>query len=113
MSDRFVDAATAQERMRRLTHVVEHHALARHDARVGRIEEVLVEGPSKKDASRVSGRTRQNKLVHFAASGSAARPGSYVTVAITGAAPHWLRGELVDVVDAARAPRVRIPVASA
>jgi hypothetical protein len=31
-------------------------------------------------------------------------------VEITGAAPHWLRGELVDVVAPAPAPRVRIPV---
>ena len=37
-----------------------------HEARVGRIEEVLVEGPSKKDPSVLTGRTRQNKLVHFA-----------------------------------------------
>ena len=40
-------------------------ALAKHEARVGRVEEVLVEGPSKRDPSVTSGRTRQNKLVHF------------------------------------------------
>jgi hypothetical protein len=33
-------------------------------------------------------------------------------VEITGAAPHWLRGELIEVVTAAPAPRVRIPVAA-
>jgi tRNA-2-methylthio-N6-dimethylallyladenosine synthase len=109
----FVAPAVAQARMTRLTHVVERHALARHEARVGRVEEVLVEGPSKKDPSKASGRTRQNKLVHFAATGAAARPGTYAMVEITGAAPHWLRGELVDVVAAAPAPRVRIPVAAA
>jgi tRNA-2-methylthio-N6-dimethylallyladenosine synthase len=113
MTDRFVDADTVQDRMRRLTDVVERHALACHEARVGRVEEVLVEGPSKKDPSRVSGRTRQNKLVHFAASGVARRPGAYATVEVIAAAPHWLRGELVDVVDAPVAKRVRIPVASA
>jgi tRNA-2-methylthio-N6-dimethylallyladenosine synthase len=107
MTDAFVAPDVAADRMRRLTEVVERSALARHQDRVGRLEEVLVEGPSKKDPTRVSGRTRQNKLVHFAASGAAARPGSYVTVEITGAAPHWLRGALVDVV--AAAPR-RIPV---
>jgi tRNA-2-methylthio-N6-dimethylallyladenosine synthase len=107
MTDAFVAPDVAADRMRRLTEVVERSALARHQDRVGRLEEVLVEGPSKKDPARVSGRTRQNKLVHFAASGAAARPGSYVTVEITGAAPHWLRGALVDVV--AAAPR-RIPV---
>jgi len=112
MVDDFVAADVAQVRMARLTEVVERHALARHEARVGRVEEVLVEGPSKKDPSKASGRTRQNKLVHFAAAGAAARPGTYATVEITRAAPHWLRGELVDVVSAAAAPRVRIPVAA-
>ena len=36
-----------------------------HRARIGRTEEVLVEGPSKRDPSVAAGRTRQNKLVHF------------------------------------------------
>jgi tRNA-2-methylthio-N6-dimethylallyladenosine synthase len=112
MVDVFVAPEVAHARMARLTDVVERHALERHEARVGRIEEVLVEGPSKKDPSKASGRTRQNKLVHFAADGVAARPGTYATVEITGAAPHWLRGRLVDVVAAAAAPRVRIPVAA-
>jgi tRNA-2-methylthio-N6-dimethylallyladenosine synthase len=110
MTEEFVDPAVAADRMRRLTEVVEASALRRHRARIGRHEEVLVEGPSKKDPSRVSGRTRQHKLVHFAATGAAARPGSYVTVEITDAAPHWLRGELREVV--APAPRLRIPVAA-
>jgi tRNA-2-methylthio-N6-dimethylallyladenosine synthase len=113
MTDRFVDPAVVAARMRRLTEVVERHALIRHEARVGRVEEVLVEGPSKKDPTKASGRTRQNKLVHFDATSAAARPGSYVTVEVTRAAPHWMRGELVDVVAAAPAPRTRIPVASA
>ena len=51
--------------IRRLKMVVERSALG-HQARVGRIEEVLVEGPSKRDKAVTSGRTRQNKLVHFA-----------------------------------------------
>ena len=46
MVDDFVAADVVQERMTRLTEVVERHALARHEARVGRVEEVLVEGPS-------------------------------------------------------------------
>ena len=73
---------------------------------------MLVEGPSKKDPTKISGRTRQNKLVHFEADGAAARPGTYATVEVTRAAPHWLRGELVDIVAPAPVPRVRIPVAS-
>ena len=73
--------------------------------------EVLVEGPSKKDASVVSGRTRQNKLVHFSpCSDVPPRPGSFARVRITSAAAHFLRGELVEVTDAPR-HRTRIPVA--
>ena len=65
MTDVFVDPAVAGERFARLRVVVERSALAKHEARVGRVEEVLVEGPSKKDPNVTSGRTRQNKLVHF------------------------------------------------
>jgi tRNA-2-methylthio-N6-dimethylallyladenosine synthase len=71
-----------------------------------------VEGPSKTDASRRSGRTRQGKLVHFAADESAAPDGSYADVTITRAAPHWLAGELVGVTRRASRARVRIPVAA-
>src|SRR5207247_1817305 len=66
MPDRFVPADMAAERFQRLRVVVERSALQKHEARIGRIEEVLVEGPSKRDATVLTGRTRQNKLVHFA-----------------------------------------------
>ncbi len=49
MIDDFVAPEVIQERMARLVAVVEGSALRRHEARVGRIEELLVEGPSKKD----------------------------------------------------------------
>ncbi len=82
------------ERFARLRVVVERSALARHQARVGREEEVVVEGPSKKDPAVLSGRTRQNKLVHFAAAEPLAA-GTFALVRITAAAPHHLGGELV------------------
>jgi tRNA-2-methylthio-N6-dimethylallyladenosine synthase len=97
MTDRFVDPGVASERFQRLRLVVERSALLRHQARVGRREEALVEGPSKKDPSITSARTRQNKLVHFRAT-EPLRPGTYVQLDITGAAPHHLTGELVEVV---------------
>ncbi len=99
LTDRFIAPDVAGDRFERLRVVVERSALAKHRARVGRVEEVLVEGPSKKDAERVSGRTRQNKLVHFGTpAGSPPVPaGSYATVRVTEAAPHHLRGELVEV----------------
>jgi tRNA-2-methylthio-N6-dimethylallyladenosine synthase len=110
MSDALVPPEVAQERMQRLVEVVERHALRRHQARVGRLEEVLVDGPSKKDPFVRSGRTRQNKLVHFAALDGAEEPGALVDVRITDAAPHWLRGDVVRVVEPARRARTRIPV---
>jgi tRNA-2-methylthio-N6-dimethylallyladenosine synthase len=105
--DEFVDPAVVAERFERLKIVVDRSGLARHEARVGKVEEVVVEGPSRKDASVLSGRTRQNKLVHFA--GEAIRPGTYATVRITGAAPHHLRGDLVEVTRPAR-HKTRLPL---
>jgi len=109
--DQFVPAEVTRERFERLRVVVERSALARHRARVGRTEEVMVEGPSRKDASVTTGRSEHNKLVHFPAR-ERLRPGSYATVRVTAAAPHHLTGELVDVVAPAR-HRTRIAVASA
>ena len=111
-ADANVAPEVAAERFARLAVVVERSALARHRARVGRTEEVLVEGPSKKDASVLSGRTRQNKLVHFSTrdGAEAPRPGSFAHVTITSAAAHFLRGELVEVTERPR-HRTRIPLA--
>jgi tRNA-2-methylthio-N6-dimethylallyladenosine synthase len=86
---------------------VERSALAKHEARVGRVEEVLVEGPSRKDPSVLTGRTRQNKLIHFPS--DPIRPGTYVTVRVTGAAPHHLRGDRLDVTRPA-AHKTRLPL---
>ncbi|MEO6317802.1 MAG: tRNA (N6-isopentenyl adenosine(37)-C2)-methylthiotransferase MiaB [Acidimicrobiales bacterium] len=103
----FVPADVVAERFDRLHIVVERSALAKHEARIGRTEEVLVEGPSRKDPTVLTGRTRQNKLLHFPA--EAIRPGSYATVLVTGAAPHHLRGELVEVT-AGAAHKTRLPL---
>ena len=110
MTDDFVAPDVARERMDRLTEVVEGHALVRHRARVGRVEEVVVEGPSKKDPAVWSGRTRQNKLLHFALDGASVRAGDSALVTVTAAAPHWLRGELGAVTPPPRPRRIRIPV---
>ena len=75
--------------------VVERHALAEHEARVGRVEEVLVEGPSKKDPA--CGRAAPVRT-----SSSTSRPSGGARRRrprrrrVTYAAPHWLRGDLVD-----------------
>src|SRR5215203_2194583 len=111
MSDAFVPREDAQERKQQLVEVVERHALRRHQARVGLVEQVLVDGPSKKDPSVLSGRTRQNKLVRFVAPDGASEPGALVDVRIVDAAPHWLRGDVVRVVESPRRTLTRIPVA--
>jgi tRNA A37 methylthiotransferase MiaB len=54
---------------------------------------LLVEGSSKKDPAKLTGRTRTNKLVHFIGNGS--EPGSFQTVEITAAHPHFLEGRAV------------------
>ena len=110
MEAEFVDPAVAGERFQRLRVVVERSALAKHLSRVGRVEEVLVEGPSKKDPSVLSGRTRQNKLVHFTPP-HPLRLGTYATVEVTSAAPHHLMGQFVEVL-AEPAHKRRIPVAA-
>lgn len=110
MEDQFVDPAVASERFGRLRTVVEASALARHQARVGRCEEVLVEGRSKKDAGLWSARTVQNKLVHFATE-ERIGAGAYANVEITRAAPHHLFAELREVV-AMPTHRRRIPVSA-
>ena len=102
----FVPAEVTAERFERLKVVVERSALAKHEARVGRVEEVLIEGPSKKDPTLVTGRTRQNKLVHVDAQLAV---GTFADVRITRAAPHHLTGELVEVTAPPR-HKTRIPV---
>jgi tRNA-2-methylthio-N6-dimethylallyladenosine synthase len=97
----FVDPEVIAERYERLRHVVERSAVMLHQGRIGRVESVTIEGPSKRDAGITTGRTTQNKLVHFA-SAEALRIGSFADVRITGAAAHFLQGELVGVTAAAR-----------
>ena len=114
MTDRFVPADMVAQRFEKLRVVVERSALARHRARVGRVEEVIVEGPSSRDPEMLTGRTRQNKLVHFAPPDDVLpAPGAYAEVLVTDAAPHHLRGELVRVTAAARQRiPIRIPVSA-
>ncbi len=81
MVDHFVDPAVAGERFGRFRIVIERSALQANQARIGRVEEVLVEGPSKKDPAVVAARTPQHRLVHFAPP-RPLRAGSYAQVEI-------------------------------
>jgi len=109
MSDHFVPHDVAVARMESLRAVVERTSRLGHESRLGLTEEVLVFGPSRRDPSRLSGRTRQNRLVHFA--GTNIRPGTYVTVEMTTATTTHLGGELREIV-APAIHRTRIPVAA-
>ncbi len=114
MEDQFIDPEVVADRFERLRVVVERCALSRHQQRVGKVEEVLVEGPSRRDATVLCGRTRQGKIVHFVPDGdmSAIIPGTLALVRVTSAAPHYLRGNLECIVELPRYRR-RIPVAAA
>jgi tRNA-2-methylthio-N6-dimethylallyladenosine synthase len=79
------------ERMQRLVEVVQRRAAQRARRFVGRTVDVLVEGASRTDPSRMRGRSRHNKAVNFA---GLARPGEIVPVDITGATSQTLTGEL-------------------
>jgi tRNA-2-methylthio-N6-dimethylallyladenosine synthase len=111
MGDEFVAHEVIAERFERLRVVVERSALARHQERVGRTESVLIEGPSRKDPSVLAGRTRQGKVAHFLPIAGQAIPamGSLTDVVVTGAAPHHLRADLLQVTAGPRHPS-RIPV---
>jgi tRNA-2-methylthio-N6-dimethylallyladenosine synthase len=112
MEDRFVPADVVADRFERLRVVVERTALAAHQARIGRVEEVVVEGPSKRDPAVITGRTSQNKLVHFGVPvGTPPPAGAYADVTVTDAARHHLTGRL-EAVTARPAHRTRLPVAA-
>jgi tRNA-2-methylthio-N6-dimethylallyladenosine synthase len=77
------------ERMERLVELTQQIAQERNTARIGCVEEVLVEGPSRTDKSVLRGRTRRNTTVVFA---GVADPGELVPVLIEGATSTTLRG---------------------
>ena len=66
-----------RERIERLVEVVQRIAHERNEERIGLVEQVLVEGPSRTDPSVLRGRTRRNTTVNFAGSAS---PGDLVDV---------------------------------
>jgi tRNA-2-methylthio-N6-dimethylallyladenosine synthase len=121
MGDRFVPHEVSVDRYERLRRVIERSSRLANEARVGRIEEVVVEGPSKKDPTVTTGRTRRNTLVHFPSPyGGAPQPGTYARVEVDSAAANFLHGSLVDIEAAAvttpvdmSSGRRRIPVAVA
>ncbi|CAN5463051.1 tRNA (N6-isopentenyl adenosine(37)-C2)-methylthiotransferase MiaB [soil metagenome] len=78
------------ERMQRLVEVIQRRATQRAQRFVGRTLDVLVEGSSRTDASRLRGRSRHNKAVNF---DGLAQPGEIVPVRISAATSQTLAGE--------------------
>ena len=95
MVDEFVDDAVVAERFARLKDVLDRSALRKHEAREGQREEVLVEGPSRRNENVLSGRTRQGKLIHFPQPDAPVRAGALVEVDVTHGAPYHLLGTFV------------------
>jgi tRNA-2-methylthio-N6-dimethylallyladenosine synthase len=77
------------ERMERLVELVQSVAREKNLQRVGRVEEVLVEGGSRTDETLLRGRTRRNTTVNFT---GGAEPGELVDVLIESATSTTLRG---------------------
>jgi tRNA-2-methylthio-N6-dimethylallyladenosine synthase len=84
-------------RLERLVEAVQRIAAERNAERLGLVEEVLVEGPSRTDPALLRGRTRRNTTVNFAGSAS---PGDLVQVRIEGSTSTTLRGSDVSLVAA-------------
>jgi len=80
------------QRLTRLNELVDKYARENMDAYLGRVVEVLVDGPSKKNSEIISGYTPENKLVNFKGS---ANTGDLVKVKITGCKTWYLEGEVV------------------
>ena len=81
------------QRLYRLQERINAQAAVISEGMVGSVQRVLVEGPSKKDANELMGRTENNRIVNFPAASRLI--GHFTDVLITKALPHSLRGEVV------------------
>ncbi len=91
--------AVKVERLRQLNALVEQVARQRSARYLGRLEEVLVEGPNPRDPDQLMGRTRTNRLTFFpsrAANGRQLAPGDLVQVRVEAVRPFSLSGSLAD-----------------
>ncbi len=86
-----VPTEVREERHARLLRLLNEVGGAKHQACVGRQEQILVEGPSKKNPARITGRTRSNKIVVF--DGSEGQRGQVLDVKIIRAGTFTLYGD--------------------
>ena len=92
MSDQ-LDQVTIQDRFDRLVALQNQITFERNQEQVGRREEVMVEGQSRRDPNWATSRTRGNRIVHMEGEWA---PGTFLDVAISRAAPHYLEGVAVS-----------------
>jgi len=92
--DHKVNDSIKSARLRTLQLLQERHTLEKNEVQVGKVLEVLVEGHSKNSPAELTGRTRTNKIVNF--KGSTESIGQTLSILITCAYQHSLRGELIS-----------------
>ena len=88
-----VSAETKSARLQRLQQLLDAQAQVISQAMVGTRQRILVEGPSRKNAEELTGRTDNNRIVNFA--GQARLIGHFIEVTITAALKNSLRGEVL------------------
>lgn len=83
-------------RLQRLQKVIADNTRRYSDAMLDTVQRILVEGPSKKNASEFQGRTETNRVVNFEVGPQADRLiGQFIDVKITASNPYSLRGDAV------------------
>lgn len=123
MTDRFVDPDVVAHRYRRLEERVRAHSIEAHERLIGRAVELLIEGPSRTDLSRWSGRDPGNHLVHLPAplehtdatspESGVFHPGDIVTATILSAATGYAVAGPATAVRRTRAGRAAQTAAAA
>lgn len=87
-----VAPAVVQERFDRLVELQNATTYERNRSRVGMIERVLTEGPSRRNPEVATTRSEGNRIIHV---DGVHEPGQFLAVEVTRAAPHYLEGILV------------------
>jgi tRNA-2-methylthio-N6-dimethylallyladenosine synthase len=93
--DGHLDPGIVNERYERLAALTRRLAGESNARQVGTVQELLIEGPSKKDPTRFSGRTRTNRLVHVDGAPGVI-PGRMVNAHLDQAASFYLHGHVTD-----------------
>lgn len=87
--------AAKKERLARLQNLITQQADRISAGMINSVQRVLVEGPSKKNARQLAGRTENNRVVNFA--GHPTMIGQFIDVLITEALSHSLRGRVLAI----------------